>query len=154
MKAFLFLVENQTGLSVKRIRSARGGEYLLKAMKRFFTEKGIVHEPSNSCQPQQNGVAQRLNRTLCEKARCMLFYQDLSRKFWRRKQYKLQMYYGTLYQPISLETKAHMKGGPDKNQMYLRYQCLLAKHMFSSQKKTERNGIQNLDYVPSWIRWY
>lgn len=32
--------------------------------------------------PQQNGVAERMNRTLIEKARCMLSHAELSREFW------------------------------------------------------------------------
>jgi hypothetical protein len=32
--------------------------------------------------PQQNGVAERMNRTIISKARCMLSNSSLSRKFW------------------------------------------------------------------------
>ena len=32
--------------------------------------------------PQQNGVAERMNRTLLERARCMLFQVDLDKSFW------------------------------------------------------------------------
>ena len=34
--------------------------------------------------PQQNGVAERMNRTLLEKARCMLSNVGLGKKFWAK----------------------------------------------------------------------
>lgn len=79
---FLTMVEKQEGISVKRIRSDRGGEYFSKTFENYFKMKGIIHEGTGAHQPQQNGVAERINRTLCEKARCMLYFQDLPRSFW------------------------------------------------------------------------
>jgi len=32
--------------------------------------------------PQQNGVAERMNRTLLERARCMLSNTGLGKEFW------------------------------------------------------------------------
>ena len=65
-------VEKQYGKDVARFRSDRGGEYLNTVLKAYFAKKGIQHELTVAYTPSQNGVAERLNRTLLDKARCML----------------------------------------------------------------------------------
>ncbi|GKD95339.1 retrovirus-related pol polyprotein from transposon TNT 1-94, partial [Tanacetum coccineum] len=42
----------------------------------FYDEKGISYNFSSPCTPEQNGVAERRNRTLIEAARTMLTVQD------------------------------------------------------------------------------
>ncbi|GJR92121.1 putative RNA-directed DNA polymerase, eukaryota, reverse transcriptase zinc-binding domain protein [Tanacetum coccineum] len=48
----------------------------------FCVSKGIKREYSNARTPQQNGVAERKNRTLIEAARTMLAYSFLPNTFW------------------------------------------------------------------------
>ena len=48
----------------------------------FFIDKGIMHQCTVPYTPQQNGVAQRKNRTLLEMARCMVKGKHLPDKFW------------------------------------------------------------------------
>ncbi|GJY67053.1 ribonuclease H-like domain-containing protein [Tanacetum coccineum] len=57
---------------VKIIRSDNGIEFKNKDMLEFCGNKGIKQEYSNVRTPQQNGVAERMNRTLIEAARTML----------------------------------------------------------------------------------
>lgn len=80
IKDLSVLFENQTGLSFKIIRSDLGGEYISNAPEDNFRNRGIIHEPTGYYQPQQNGIDQGINRTICENARYMLFYHDLSRQ--------------------------------------------------------------------------
>nr|GEZ31075.1 hypothetical protein [Tanacetum cinerariifolium] len=49
-----------------------GGEFRNKEMNEFCSRKGIKREFSKARTPQQNGVAERRNRTLIEAARIML----------------------------------------------------------------------------------
>lgn len=51
-------------------------------MKRFLTERGIVHQKTSPCNPHQNGVAERLNRTLLDNIQSMLHQKNVSRIFW------------------------------------------------------------------------
>ncbi|GKA40934.1 putative ribonuclease H-like domain-containing protein [Tanacetum coccineum] len=51
-------------------------------MLEFCGEKGIKQEFSNARTPQQNGVAERMNRTLIEAARTMLADSHLPTTFW------------------------------------------------------------------------
>lgn len=45
-------------------------------------QNGIRYQTTNPYTPQQNGLAERMNRTIVEKARCMLFDAGLSKEFW------------------------------------------------------------------------
>jgi len=81
-KHYVSMVENATSLKVQTIRTDRGGEYLSKAFDAFCLEKGIVHQCTTPYTPQQNGVAERKNRSLMEMARCMLKAKGLPHKFW------------------------------------------------------------------------
>lgn len=81
-KKFKTMVEKQTGRSIKRIRSDNGGEYKNDPLREFCEAEGIMRHWSTSYTPQQNGVAERLNRTLLEKVRCMLSSSGLGQDFW------------------------------------------------------------------------
>lgn len=75
-------VEKQTGLHIKCLRSDNGGEYCNDRFKRFLEKEGIAHQLTVPYCAQQNGVSERLNRTLIEKARCMLVQAGLCNRFW------------------------------------------------------------------------
>ncbi|MCO5548009.1 hypothetical protein L7F22_001465 [Adiantum nelumboides] len=64
------------------LRTDRGGEYMSGAFKDFLGKKGIKHQCTMPYTPQQNGVAERKNRSLMEMARCMLKAKSLPHKLW------------------------------------------------------------------------
>ncbi|KAJ9520269.1 hypothetical protein QJQ45_030268 [Haematococcus lacustris] len=74
--------ETQGGRKVKVLRSDRGTEYVNQAVREFLSRKGIIHQQTAPYSPQQNGSAERLNRTLFEKGRCLLYSSGLSVNFW------------------------------------------------------------------------
>ncbi|GKC82820.1 ribonuclease H-like domain-containing protein, partial [Tanacetum coccineum] len=59
-----------------------GGEFRNKEMDEFCSRKGIKRKFSNAKTPQQNGIAERRNRTLIEAARTMLVDAKLPVTFW------------------------------------------------------------------------
>src|SRR3984885_7718984 len=65
---FKALVENQSGLHIKVLRTDRGGEYISKEFLRFCRENGIHKQFTARYTPQQNGVAERKNRTIMDMA--------------------------------------------------------------------------------------
>lgn len=75
-------VENETGLRVQAIRTDNGGEYTAQSFNKFCADKGIVHQFTNPYTPEQNRVSERLNRTLIESARSMLYQAKMPLKFW------------------------------------------------------------------------
>lgn len=81
-KEFKSMVENQKDCKIKIFRSDNGGEFCNKEFENFIRQSGIIHQRTNPHTPEQNGLSERLNRTIVEKARCLLFDADLERKFW------------------------------------------------------------------------
>ncbi|MFS7994177.1 putative RNA-directed DNA polymerase [Helianthus anomalus] len=82
LKTFIPLIENVTKLKVKSIRSDNGSEFKNQTFISFCAEKGIHLQYSAARTPQQNGVAERKNRTLIEAARTMLVDSKLPIIFW------------------------------------------------------------------------
>ncbi|GKC67238.1 putative ribonuclease H-like domain-containing protein [Tanacetum coccineum] len=82
LKTFITEIENQLDYKVKVIRSDNGTEFKNSAMNQFCEMKGIKREFSIVRTPQQNGVAERKNRTLIEIARTMLVDSNLPTTFW------------------------------------------------------------------------
>lgn len=81
-KEFRALVENQMNKRIKILRSDNGKEYMSNDFDNFCKTHGIRREMSTPYTPQQNGVAERMNRTLVEKAKCLLFDAKLKKAFW------------------------------------------------------------------------
>ncbi|GKB18708.1 ribonuclease H-like domain-containing protein [Tanacetum coccineum] len=75
-------IENQINHRVKIIRCDKGTKFKNKEMNQFCEMKGIKREFSVARTPQQNGVAERKNRTLIEAARTMLADSKLPTTFW------------------------------------------------------------------------
>lgn len=86
-KEFKALVENQLTLKIKCIRTDNGKEYLSNEFSDYLKKTGIIHQTSNPYTPQQNGLAERMNRTLMERARCMLINASLQKQYWAEAVY-------------------------------------------------------------------
>ena len=82
LKSFIVLVENQLNKKVKSIRCDNGTEFKNADLIALCESKGIKREYSVARTPQQNGVAERKNRTLIEAARTMLADSKLPTMFW------------------------------------------------------------------------
>ncbi|GJT00029.1 putative ribonuclease H-like domain-containing protein [Tanacetum coccineum] len=84
LKSFITGKENLIDLKVKIIRSNNGTEFKNRIINEFCEMKGIRREYSVARIPQQNGVAERKNRTLIEAARTMLADSKLPITFWAK----------------------------------------------------------------------
>ncbi|GJY93341.1 putative ribonuclease H-like domain-containing protein, partial [Tanacetum coccineum] len=82
LKSFITQIENLVDKKVKIIRCDNGTEFKNRVMSEFCEKKGIKREFSVARTPQQNGVAERRNRTLIEAARTMLADSKLPTTFW------------------------------------------------------------------------
>ncbi len=78
-KEFEALATNELGVNIGTLKSDNGGEYEFEA---YLKSRGIRQELTTPYSPQQNGVSERMNRTLMESARCMIAQAKLSDKFW------------------------------------------------------------------------
>ncbi|GKB13495.1 retrovirus-related pol polyprotein from transposon TNT 1-94 [Tanacetum coccineum] len=79
--SFVKMVENQNDVKVNQIRTNNGTEFRNSKLESFCDEKIISYNFSSPFTPEQNGVAERKNRTLIETARTMLNGSVLSKHF-------------------------------------------------------------------------
>ncbi|GJV77158.1 retrovirus-related pol polyprotein from transposon TNT 1-94 [Tanacetum coccineum] len=67
--SFIRKMENINEVRVKELRSDNGTEFKNHKLEEFYDEKGISQNFSSPCTIEQNGVAERRNRTLIEAAK-------------------------------------------------------------------------------------
>ena len=82
LKTWKSLVENSSGKRLKMLRTDNGGEYTSSEFEEFLRSEGIRHERTIPKTPEQNGVAERWNRTLVEMVRSMLLDSKSPQRFW------------------------------------------------------------------------
>ncbi|KAG6706623.1 hypothetical protein I3842_07G230600 [Carya illinoinensis] len=81
-KIWKVMVETETGLKLKCLRSDNGGEYVDSGFKEYCATLGIRMEKTIPGTPQQNGFAECMNRTINERARSMRLHAGLPPTFW------------------------------------------------------------------------
>jgi hypothetical protein len=81
-KEFKALAEKEVDSHIKVLRSDNGGEYTSNQFEAYLKGQGIAHQTLALHTPQQNGVAERANRTIVEMARSMIHGQGLGLEFW------------------------------------------------------------------------
>jgi hypothetical protein len=74
--------ERDTGCKVHTIRTDRGTEFMNKTFHAFCAKNGIHTEYSAAYTPEQNGRAERMNRTVIEKARTLLLGVEAYEELW------------------------------------------------------------------------
>lgn len=75
-------MENQTEKKIKILRTDNGLEFCNQQFNTYCKDKGIVRHITCAYTPQQNGVAERMNRTIMEKVRSMVSDSGLPKTFW------------------------------------------------------------------------
>ncbi|KAM0021224.1 putative RNA-directed DNA polymerase [Helianthus debilis subsp. tardiflorus] len=81
-KEFKSMIETESGKVIKCLRTDRGGEYLSTAFVNFCKEHGIKRQLTTWFTPQQNGVAERKNRTVIGMIITLLASKSMPKMFW------------------------------------------------------------------------
>jgi hypothetical protein len=81
-KHYRALIKTQCGARIKRLRVDNGKEYDNRALRRYCAENGINLEFTAPYSSSQNGIAERLNRTLVENTRAMLAHHRTDLSLW------------------------------------------------------------------------
>lgn len=81
-KTFKARVELESEKKIKCLRTDNGGEYTSDEFDNFCQHEGIKRQFTTAYTPQQNEVAERMNRTLLERTRAMLKAAGLEKSFW------------------------------------------------------------------------
>ena len=82
-KHFAKLLETQVGRRIKVINVDNTKEYTEGQFKAHLSSQGIVLRTTAPYSPAQNGIAERLNRTLAERARAMLLAHNSPKFLWQ-----------------------------------------------------------------------
>uniref|UniRef100_A0AAV1V8E2 Integrase catalytic domain-containing protein n=1 Tax=Peronospora matthiolae TaxID=2874970 RepID=A0AAV1V8E2_9STRA len=103
------MVETQTGKRAKYLQIDNGGDYKSDKLARFCAERVIQQSFTHPYTPQLNGVAERINRTLVECARCMVEHAVLGKSYWGEA-VMTAMFFETAVQHVpSTKTSLHIK---------------------------------------------
>jgi hypothetical protein len=81
-KDFVAKCEAHFNLKIVNLYCDNGREYLSNEYKDFCSQKGITYHLTVSHTPQQNGISERMNRTITERARTMVIAADLNKALW------------------------------------------------------------------------
>lgn len=81
-KKYQLRVERETGRKIIKLRTDNAKEYTSHNFSQYLEKEGISRQLSVEYTPQQNGVAERANRTLVEMARTMLLESNLPKSLW------------------------------------------------------------------------
>ena len=81
-KEFKALVENLSENRINILRSCNGGEFTSSEFNEYYKEDGIKRELTIPYNPQQNGVAERKNRSIMEAIKSMIHDQDIPMYLW------------------------------------------------------------------------
>ena len=76
------MVKTKTSQRLKCLRSDNGGEYIDARINEFCATNGIKMEKSFHGKAQQNGLAERMNRTINERAKSVRLHAGLQKMFW------------------------------------------------------------------------
>lgn len=70
-------IKKETGKKVNTIRTDNGLEFVNSQMSGILFKEGVKHQKTVPYTPEQNGRAERDNRTIVESARILLFNANL-----------------------------------------------------------------------------
>ena len=75
-------VAGESGERIGVLKTDGGGEYRSREFAEYLRKHQIVHEVTVPDSPEMNGIAERMNRTILEKAKCMCVHADLPKSLW------------------------------------------------------------------------
>nr|CCA21193.1 retrotransposon protein putative [Albugo laibachii Nc14] len=76
------MMERKLGSKIKCIRADNGKEFINSQFSRECRKDGIIHQTTVPHCPQQNGVVERIDRTLMDRARAMLKHKNVEKNWW------------------------------------------------------------------------
>jgi hypothetical protein len=135
-KEFKALIENISERKIKILRSYNGGEYTSKEFVRFCKDVGIKRELTTLYSPQQNGVAERNNRTIMEAVKIMIQDQDLPMHLWVEAA-RTTMYVQNIlsHSALGFETLEEMFSGKKPEVSHLKiFGCPVFVHILKERK--------------------
>lgn len=140
-KEWKILVESQMEWKIKYLRTDNGLEFCNEEFNELCKVYGISRHRTVRHTPQQNGVAERMNRTLLEKARCMLIQAKMSKVFWAEVVHTAaHIVNRSLASTLDFKTPNEVWSGEPSNYSYLRvFECPAYYHV---KKESLNQGLR------------
>lgn len=82
IQKYIARTERQTGCLLRQFTLDGGGEFINSIMSEFCDESGISLHVTAAHTPEENGVSERGNRTVAQKARAMMIQSGVPLRFW------------------------------------------------------------------------
>jgi len=149
------MIENQNGRSVKVIRTDNGLEFCNREFDQMCKDGGIIRHLTAPENPKQNGVVERINRTLLERVRCMLFHAQLPKSFWGEVvAAAAHVLNRTPSKAINLQTPYERWNGHKPSLAHLRvFGCLAYAHVKQGKLEPRAKKCMFISY-PSGVKGY
>ena len=136
-KVYKSIVENQKEKKIKILRSDRGGEYFPANFSSFYEEHGIIHQRTSPYTPQQNGLAERKNRTLVDMVNSMLLSSKLPFNLWGEALLSACHIHNRIPSKITKTSPYELWNGRKPNLSYIRVWGCLAYYRVPDPKRTK-----------------
>uniref|UniRef100_A0A803P4C8 Uncharacterized protein n=1 Tax=Cannabis sativa TaxID=3483 RepID=A0A803P4C8_CANSA len=137
------LSENQTSRKIKKLKTHNGSEFSSDMFASFYRNEDIARHHTVVKNPQQNGLAERMNRTLLERVRCMLIGAGLAKHFCCEA-LKTACYLINRYPSTALNFKLLKNSGLAKLQAMSIAKYLVSLLMHTSSKTSCNQGLLNV----------
>lgn len=146
-KNFERRVTNECGKSIKSLRTDNGCEYLSNEFQIYLKSKGIHHELTIPHSPQQNGIAERMNRILLESTCSMILQTGVSKKF----EVKTAAYIHnqtpiTFFHNSKTPYEMWYKRKPDISNLHV-FGCISYAHIPSSKRSKLDKKAQKMQFI-------
>lgn len=137
-------MEKFTGNKIKHLQTDNGTEYVNGKFQAYLKEHGIARRLSAPYTPHQNGIAERKNRTLVEKARAMLIDAKAPMHLWAEA-VNTANYLANRSVNSAIENKTPFE------KWVLRKPCLNHLHPFGSKAFILKKGPRGHKFAPKAI---
>ena len=136
-KLYKSIVENQKEKKIKILRSDIGGEYFPSIFTSFCEEHGIIHQNTSPYTPQQNGLAERKNRTLVDMVNSMLLSSKFPFNLWGEALLCACHVHNRIPSKITKTSPYELWNGRKPNLSYIRVWGCLAFYRVPNLKRTK-----------------
>ena len=101
---------NKGNYKIRVYATDNGTEFINKRFKNCLDNNGIIHQNSAPYTPEQNGLAERINQTLLNKARSLLYNANLPFILWGEALLAaIYLYNRTPHSQINFKTPYELK---------------------------------------------
>lgn len=142
------MITTQLKRKIKVLRSDNGCEYRSKAFDSYLVSRGTKRQFTIPHSPQKNGVAERINRTILEKARSILKTACLGKEFWAEAAHtSVYLYNRTIKSKMDTTSYQKIFGQvPDVGHLKI-FGCVCYNHIDTTGQDKLENRVQKCLFV-------